>query len=220
MHANVGVMSLALGPCSSTLQLQPQEVHAGHIIMAPPVPLETDIPSQLIGNSTATEAYQLCLLLETLETWPTNTHIQSSVFVDQKMTPKISARLLARMMIEAPVPAGCSKIADDISACKSDDCHWPDGPIDLKTLEQLGRLAVFYRDHFLRLCKSLLLLAPLSSLTTSFPVRKVKGKTPSTSLHTSRPSFDLDADKIGKLLAEAPNSHEALICLVRIQSYE
>lgn len=129
--------------------------------MAGGIPLDRTTPAVLAFDNTAIEAYSLCLTLESLEAWPLNAHAippggsaTSAVHVDTRMVPKICARLLARMMTEAPTDEGRVHVAREIRSCKS-GTYLPGQPLDTDTMQRLAGLAAFYQDFFLRVCELL-----------------------------------------------------------------
>lgn len=103
------------------------------------------------------DAYNLCRQLESWEVWPgltqsddTSEPQPSPDLVDVDMGPKLCARLLAQMLLQAPTPDGRRNVANEIFDCKSTDCA-PE--LDLPTMEKLARLAQLYVEFFIRVCK-------------------------------------------------------------------
>lgn len=81
-------------------------------------------------------AYSRCLVLET------NVLASPVAVVPQtgRLSPLVCARLLGRLLLEAPTDDGRANVASEIMRCQ-----------DESNLQQLANL---YKDHFIRCCKS------------------------------------------------------------------
>ncbi|KAL1943932.1 hypothetical protein VTO73DRAFT_3750 [Trametes versicolor] len=92
--------------------------------------------------------------------------------------PLVCARLLGRLLLEAPTEDGRNNVASEIVQCRDDS--------------ELFRLANLYKDHFIRL---------------SSTVFREKDRTPAPSSHPSAPSSDLKKGEFRNTLLPTPPSH-------------
>lgn len=122
--------------------------------MAGGEPLGVTPPAQL--NDTEVDAYNICRRLETRDVWPLgliqfdNTSEPSPDFVDVDIGPRVCARLLGQMLLQAPTLDGRRNVANEILGCKTTNCPLE---LDLPTMEKLARLAQFYVEFFIRVCE-------------------------------------------------------------------
>ena len=124
-----------------------------------------------------------------------------------RMSVLVCARLLGRMILEAPGDAGRMEFSREVSRCGDD--------------MQLQNVADIYKDHFLRICKSKLSPASCSSVFLTinlYTVRRAKGRTPAPFIHPSSSSFNTMQNALSHRLLESPRTQDAVkanVCLVR-----
>ena len=158
-----------------------------------PHPNPFDTTQQVLPHS----AYKICLRLE-------EHHATVLQMENGALSVLVCARLLGRMVLEAPTDMGRQNISTEIIRSLNDD--------------QLQKLAQSYRDNFIRCCKSIYpLLVESLMLTPAYPVRSIKGRTPAPSAHISAPSFDAEIEVNMGVLQQTPSSHaaaKAQVCVI------
>jgi hypothetical protein len=97
------------------------------------------------------------------------------------------------LIVYPPSPAAAYEVVRVILSCKH----------DLKKLSDLGDTFIKY---FIRPCKFFFSIQHYPSTPTSRSVKRPKGRTPASSDHPSRPSFDQAIKRdLQKTIVEAPS---------------
>jgi hypothetical protein len=131
-------------------------------------------------------AYNVCL---DFESWATT---------DQS---RIRARVLGYLIIHAPSVAAAHEVVNVIHSCAHE-------------FQDLSDLGDTFIDYFIRLCKFFFSIQHYPSTPTSRPVKKIEGRTPASSDHPSRPSFDQVKRELKDGIREAPKDHREAKCQV------
>jgi hypothetical protein len=137
--------------------------------------------SEKVGNlePNALSAYNICLDFERA----TKTDIDT-----------IRARVLGYLILHAPSIHACHEVIKMIHSCSQ----------QYDTLSELGQ---YFFDYFIRPCKFFNVLQEKTTCK-ALPVRKIKGRTPVSESHPSRPLFDKDKMDLMVEIKEAPKDHK------------
>ncbi|TFY67340.1 hypothetical protein EVG20_g3981 [Dentipellis fragilis] len=158
--------------------------------MAQPLPQLDNLD---ISTEPILHAYDLCLNLES--------HASNNTSLPHvgHLAPVVCARLLGRMLLEAPTDEGRMNMASEINRTKDE--------------VSLQELADIYKNHLLRCCELSPMLPPVHVLTRDpagvYSVYRIKCQTPPGS-HPSE--SDLKKREVSASLALTPSSHKIVKC--------
>jgi hypothetical protein len=146
----------------------------------PPQPLPAN-PYNPNKEAPLHDAYSQCVMMET------NTGDEEVLML---------ARCLGYLMLELPGEAN-EVMANEVVACNDN-------------FEEMATLSHLYIDHLIRLCESCFAFnhQHANSRLFYFLVRQNEGQTPSSSDHSSPPSFEMCSASFSEAVDPAPRDHQ------------